>query len=514
MLNVPGAPHETDAPSGDAVGDAERSHGQRGHVRGVLQQSSAGNLRRHSFRLMARVGSLLLLDFAGFLIARSVLKGVRDGGWVVSPVVDAVTSHLPTGYLGGAQFFFALVVGLTATRAYGMADQWRDPTRILLGVGLAVGLALWSSLWQESLGVALLRFVVTSLALGLLLIALRAMVAWALRAVRRSGHYQVPSILVVDPGAFPPTERTALFGPDSAFHLTRRIAAPPESVSADALEAYEQLLASAIRDEQAETVFVAGSLPGSVLALTADIALASGAELVALSRLGELMGIAPRYAIIEGVGVTHLTQSALKGHQRLVKRVVDLVGASIGLVVLSPLLVVVGAAVRLTSRGPALFRQVRVGLGGRTFRMYKFRSMSTDAESRRADIMPANMYADARLFKLQGDPRVTPLGRLLRRFSLDELPQLLNVLKGDMSLVGPRPPIPSEVALYEGHHYCRFDMPPGMTGPWQVSGRNAITDFEEVVLLERNYIRNWSVWLDLKLLLETIPTVVKGTGAH
>jgi exopolysaccharide biosynthesis polyprenyl glycosylphosphotransferase len=460
------------------------------------------------------VGSLLLLDFGGFLIARSALKGLRDGGWVTSSSMDAVTSHLPTGYLGGTQFFLALVVGLTATRAYGMANQWRDPTRILLGVGLAVGLALWSTLWQGSFGVAILRFVVTSLALGLLLIALRGMVAWGLRAVRRSGRYQVRSILVVDPEAFPPPERTPLFAPHSAFRLIRRIVAPPESVSADSLEAYEHLLASAIRDDQAETVFVAGSLPSSVLALTADIALVSGAELVGLSRLGQIMGVAPRYAIIEGVGVIHLTQSALKGHQRLLKRVVDLVGAGIGLVVLSPLLVALGVAVRLTSRGPALFRQERVGLGGRTFRMYKLRSMLTDAEFRRDDIMPENIYADARLFKLEGDPRVTPVGRFLRRFSLDELPQLLNVLKGEMSLVGPRPPIPSEVALYEGHHYCRFDMPPGMTGPWQVSGRNEITDFEEVVLLERNYIRNWSVWLDLKLLLETFPEVLKGTGAH
>jgi exopolysaccharide biosynthesis polyprenyl glycosylphosphotransferase len=480
----------------------------------VLQRSSTANLRRHSLRLVARVGSLLLLDFGGFLIARWALTGLRDGAWVASSIAASVTSHLPTGYLGGTQFFLALVVGLAATRAYGMADQWRDPTRILFGVGLAVGLALWSTLWQESLGVGILRFVVTTLALGLLMIALRGIASLGLQAVRRSGRYQVRSLLVVDPEAFPPPERTPLFGRDSAFRLVRRISAPATSVSADSLEAYEHVLASAIQEEQAETVFVAGSLSNPVLASTADIASASGAELVGLSRLGELPGVSPRYAVIEGVGVTHLTQSALKGHQRLLKRVVDLMGAGIGLVVLSPLLLTLGAAVRITSHGPAFFRQERVGLGGRTFRMYKFRSMSTDAESRRGEIMPENIYADARLFKLEGDPRVTPLGRFLRRFSLDELPQLLNVLKGEMSLVGPRPPIPSEVALYEGHHYCRFDMPPGMTGPWQVNGRNEITDFEEVVLLERNYIRNWSVWLDLKLLLETIPTVLKGTGAH
>ena len=144
----------------------------------------------------------------------------------------------------------------------------------------------------------------------------------------------------------------------------------------------------------------------------------------------------------------------------------------------------------------------------------KFRSMTEDAESERANVAEASIYSDPRLFKIPDDPRITRLGRWLRRTSLDELPQLLNVLKGDMSLVGPRPPVPEEVALYESRHLCRVDVRPGITGPWQVAGRNLIRDFEQVVLLEKSYIHNWSLWLDLRILLRTVPAVVRGTGAH
>jgi len=159
------------------------------------------------------------------------------------------------------------------------------------------------------------------------------------------------------------------------------------------------------------------------------------------------------------------------------------------------------------------FRQDRVGGGGRRFRIIKFRTMVDGAEKRRDDLLSQSVYSDPRLFKMPDDPRMTRLGRWLRRTSLDELPQLVNVLRGDMSLVGPRPPLPSEVALYEQHHYARFDVKPGITGPWQVAGRNGVTAFEEVIGLETAYIQNWSVWADLQLLVKTVPVVVRMRGA-
>jgi lipopolysaccharide/colanic/teichoic acid biosynthesis glycosyltransferase len=140
--------------------------------------------------------------------------------------------------------------------------------------------------------------------------------------------------------------------------------------------------------------------------------------------------------------------------------------------------------------------------------------MVVEAEEQLEELRGRSLYPDSRLFKVTKDPRVTRLGRWLRRSSLDELPQLFNVLRGEMSLVGPRPPLPSEVLKYEARHYCRFDVKPGITGPWQVGGRNQITDFEGVIRLEREYIREWSVALDLKILLRTIPAVLRMEGAH
>jgi lipopolysaccharide/colanic/teichoic acid biosynthesis glycosyltransferase len=146
--------------------------------------------------------------------------------------------------------------------------------------------------------------------------------------------------------------------------------------------------------------------------------------------------------------------------------------------------------------------------------MWKFRSMEHMSERRHDDIAHLNHYADARLFKLQDDPRITRVGRLLRRFSLDELPQLFNVIVGEMSLVGPRPPLPKEVVTYEHRHYVRLSVVPGITGPWQTSGRNLITEFEQVVRLEQDYIEHWSLWLDLRIMAKTVAVMLSGIGAY
>ena len=145
--------------------------------------------------------------------------------------------------------------------------------------------------------------------------------------------------------------------------------------------------------------------------------------------------------------------------------------------------------------------------------MYKFRSMIKNAEELKAKLAERSIYSDARLFKIPNDPRITRLGRFLRRSSIDELPQLLNVLRGEMSMVGPRPPLASEVETYEEHHYTRFDMKPGITGPWQVSGRNRITSFDEIIALETEYLTDWSLLKDFTILMKTVPTVLSMNGA-
>lgn len=198
--------------------------------------------------------------------------------------------------------------------------------------------------------------------------------------------------------------------------------------------------------------------------------------------------------------------------RRAVKRLTDIVVAATMLMGLAPVIVVIALLIRVTTKGPALFRQERVGLAGRTFRILKFRTMYEDAEERRTEVEELN-EADGPVFKMKKDPRVTPIGQYLRRWSLDELPQIVNVLNGDMSLVGPRPPLPSEVATYNPWESQRLLARPGLTCIWQVSGRSDV-DFKTWVEMDIAYIANWTPALDLELLARTLPAVVKRDGAY
>lgn len=199
--------------------------------------------------------------------------------------------------------------------------------------------------------------------------------------------------------------------------------------------------------------------------------------------------------------------------QVLAKQMIDLTGALLLLVLSSPVLILAAVLIKLSSPGPVLFRQQRAGLNGRPFTMLKFRSMVSDAEQRKHELELLNEMSGP-VFKASHDPRITKIGRLLRKYSIDEFPQLLNVVRGDMSLVGPRPLPVDEVARFDDlAHRRRLSVKPGITCLWQISGRNNITDFQEWVRLDLQYIDNWSLWLDLRILLRTVPVVVLGTGA-
>jgi exopolysaccharide biosynthesis polyprenyl glycosylphosphotransferase len=195
----------------------------------------------------------------------------------------------------------------------------------------------------------------------------------------------------------------------------------------------------------------------------------------------------------------------------VLKRGIDLVLAGLALVILAPLLVLIAVAVKLDSHGPVLYFSERIGKKGRVFRCIKFRTMVSDAEKRRAEVQHMN-ERDGVLFKISNDPRITKLGRLLRKYSLDELPQLINVLRGDMSLVGPRPPLSSEVREYKLSHLRRLDVMPGITGLWQVQARKD-PSFDNYISLDVTYVDNWSIWLDLQILAKTIGVVFAGTGS-
>jgi exopolysaccharide biosynthesis polyprenyl glycosylphosphotransferase len=237
-----------------------------------------------------------------------------------------------------------------------------------------------------------------------------------------------------------------------------------------------------------------------------------GVELIVSPGIIEVAG--PRISVrpVAGLSLLHLERPAASGGPHLLKNVFDRVLGLALVIVLSPLLIGLALAVRLTSRGPVLFVQHRVGRAGKEFKMLKFRSMYVDAEQRLGDLH-ALSDGNAVLFKLRDDPRVTGLGKLLRRFSLDELPQLINVLRGEMSLVGPRPPLPQEVALYAADDTRRMLVKPGLTGLWQVSGRSDLS-WEESVRLDLRYVDNWSMTLDLLILWKTVRAVVLGSGAY
>ncbi|GID25224.1 exopolysaccharide biosynthesis polyprenyl glycosylphosphotransferase [Paractinoplanes brasiliensis] len=235
-------------------------------------------------------------------------------------------------------------------------------------------------------------------------------------------------------------------------------------------------------------------------------------DLVVASALVDVAGARTTIRPFDGLPMLHVEHPRLHGGSRLVKEAFDRLGALALLMIFGPVLLGIALAVRCTSRGPVLFRQVRVGRDGRLFRIFKFRSMYVDAEARLAELKHLNEH-DGVLFKIRDDPRVTRVGRYLRRFSLDELPQLLNVLLGQMSLVGPRPPLPSEVAAYADDVRRRLAVKPGMTGLWQVSGRSDLP-WEEAVRLDLRYVENWTLSLDLVILLRTMTAVVRSSGAY
>ncbi|MFC7275735.1 sugar transferase [Paractinoplanes rhizophilus] len=237
-------------------------------------------------------------------------------------------------------------------------------------------------------------------------------------------------------------------------------------------------------------------------------------DLIVASTLVDVAGDRTTIRPVDGLPMLHVEHPRLKGSSRLIKNAFDRVGALILLTLSSPLLLVLALLVKFgpDGRGPAIFKQERVGKDGRLFELYKFRTMVVNAEARLQELRNLN-DTDGELFKMRQDPRITPVGRWLRRLSLDELPQLINVLKGDMSLVGPRPPLAREVAAYPADMRRRLVVKPGMTGLWQVSGRSDLS-WDESIRLDLTYVENWSLSMDLAILARTVSAVARSSGAY
>jgi exopolysaccharide biosynthesis polyprenyl glycosylphosphotransferase len=273
-------------------------------------------------------------------------------------------------------------------------------------------------------------------------------------------------------------------------------------------------VADAVEAAGADTVIVLGcpELDGVALRRLAWQLERDDIDLILASSLIDVAGDRTTIRPVDGLPMLHVEHPRLAGGARLVKEAVDRVLAAAMVMAAAPLLIVIAAWIRAGSPGPVLFRQVRVGKHGREFVMYKFRTMYLDAEARLAEVRHLNEH-DGVLFKIRNDPRATAAGRWLRRLSLDELPQLYNVVRGQMSLVGPRPPLPEEAALYPDDMRRRLAVKPGMTGLWQVSGRSDLP-WDEAVRLDLRYVENWSLSLDLVIMLRTLAAVCRTSGAY
>ncbi|MBN1171338.1 MAG: sugar transferase [Micromonosporaceae bacterium] len=275
-------------------------------------------------------------------------------------------------------------------------------------------------------------------------------------------------------------------------------------------------VAEAVAQAGADTVIVLScpEIDGAALRRLAWQLEHDDIDLIVASSLVDVAGDRTTIRPMDGMPLLHIEHAYLKGVRRIAKEVVDRIVALLMLVAIAPLLLAIVAAVRLSSAwgDPVIFRQQRIGKDGRPFQIYKFRTMYVDAEARLADLRHHN-DTDGTLFKMRDDPRVTPVGRVLRRWSLDELPQLFNVMTGDMSLVGPRPPLQREVAQYPADMRRRLVVKPGLTGLWQVSGRSDLS-WEESIRLDLSYVENWSLTMDLVIMLRTLAAVLRRSGAY
>ena len=273
-------------------------------------------------------------------------------------------------------------------------------------------------------------------------------------------------------------------------------------------------ISEAVRLQQAHAVVVLScpEMDGEQLRRLSWRLEGSGAQLLVAPALVDVTGPRTSVRLAAGLPLLHVEPPEFSGLRRLVKSTLDKTAATLGLLLLSPLLITVAALIALEDGHSPIFRQRRVGRHGKEFVLYKFRSMYVDAEVRLAALQDEN-ESDGVLFKMREDPRITRIGRRLRRLSIDELPQLVNVLKGEMSLVGPRPPLPAEVSSYESDFRRRLVVPPGLTGLWQVSGRSDLS-WEESMYLDLHYVENWSPVLDFMILLKTTRAVVSGSGAY
>lgn len=468
---------------------------------GVARQPSGRTLRRYRILSLGVAATdalaIVVAMQVAFLALRGDLRPVTTGQALV-PLITVLV------WIGVFQGFRLYVLHQLAS-----AEEFR---RLFGAATLGIALVILASFWmgqplsREWVGLTWGTVLVLELGSRWLW---RRFVHWL--KIRRSLAFRT---LIVGTGGEGAELAEQLAEPDLGFTPIGFVSMNGPSRSPNGLPIVGTLrrLPETIRETGADCVFVASPIGVHRMRGVARVGRREGVEVRAAAALLPQI-LSTRLAVhpLGDVMSLCLSPVRLTHWQALIKRSFDLLVTSFAVLLTLPVWIAVAAAIKLDSRGPIFFRQERAGRMGRRFTMLKFRTMVQDAEARKAELAAQN-EADGPLFKVRDDPRITRVGKILRRWSLDELPQLLNVLRGDMTLVGPRPSLPDEVAEYEEWHFDRLEVAPGVTGLWQVSGRSDLT-FEDYVKRDIFYIENWSLSIDLYILLKTIPAVLSRSGA-
>ena len=437
------------------------------------------------------------------ILEKSTVIGTRLGH-----ALTANPSH--SIYFAGALFFSLFITG-----SYSRHRALNRSVRLLTAAALASVLVLAVLALTAGWTAAAAVYVISAALTWAVLVAERRFTDWFLRAVWPRDRGAAPALIIRTGAEEDDRVERALLAPGGDYRLAGYVQVGDSRASATARLLGDLAdLADIIEREHIEAVVVSGPLPESLLNEIVEVSLLSGAQVLYPARSVRIPNVRPKLVWHFDQPFFELGAPVLKATALIAKRVTDIIAAAIAIVALLPLYVALAIAIKLDSRGPVFFAQERAGLGGKKFKMLKFRTMRAGADLEKAELAHLNHTGDPRLFKIPGDPRITRLGHFLRRWSLDELPQLANVLVGDMSLVGPRPFFEADFPHYEDHHFRRLDAKPGITGLWQVSGGSAVVNFEDVVFLDRQYIEQWSYWLDVSIMFRTLPAIIRRTGIY
>ncbi|MGH7720590.1 MAG: exopolysaccharide biosynthesis polyprenyl glycosylphosphotransferase [Gemmatimonadaceae bacterium] len=477
-----------------------------------VQARAFANLRTHLVRSSLRVAALLAADVAAFLLLRSSVRTLRYAEVLPAQASAFIQWLFAQGYLGGWQFAAALLTGLLVTGTYGPGDVRRDPRRLFTACALGAALPLWAGLWSAAPFLTAGRFVATVAIVWPVLLLTRNAFDFVVRRYAPHPRASARTILVGAAGECLDMKGRAALTGRQEFRVLGFVDThvPAAAGALGSIAALNRVL----HDLHVDTVIVCGYVDESTFLKVVKSAVTGECQLLIGARRFELAGFQPAVVWRRKQPFVELRRVALRGRQLILKRLLDVTVSALALAVTAPLLLCVGAAIAVESRGGAIFRQRRLGRHGRVFWCYKFRTMYANAEQRlQSDPELYQRYVEND-YKLPCamDARITRLGRFLRRTSLDELPQLVNVLLGDMSLVGPRPIVPEEIQHYNGEGLLLLSLKPGMTGAWQVSGRSSLA-YPERAVVELEYVERWSLASDIWILLRTVPAVLAQRGA-